>query len=176
MTAFSDALETDIAGNLPDAAHLYEQALHDEDAPLDAYLNLAALYWACIDPGCSRGRSLFTKAAERYDAVLCEAETKYGYVPEIGFWRLYFAFTILGEPPFEEECKVLVTEPGRTLVPYFYIYGTSHGKQYVQQAIRLLADCKASPTTKNRYIISVIEATASSANVAAGIWHDNTPR
>ena len=179
MTSFSDALQQDIAGNISDAASLYEQSIHGEDVPLDAYLNLAVLYWECTDPGFNTGRQLphdlFLRAPERYETVLLAAEQRLGYAPEIKFWKLYFEFTSQGEPPFVEECRILVAEPDSTLVPYFYLYSASNGQQYWQQASQLLALCKALPTTKNRYIISIIEATALRANTAAGKWHDKKP-
>ena len=169
MTVFSDAVQQDIAGNIPIAASLYEQVIHGEDVTLDAYLNLSVLYWQCIEPGFLVAgqrveHDLFMYAAKRYTTVLHEAEKKFGFIPEIEFWRLYFGFITLGEPPFDEECKIIVTKPGSTLVPYFYLYSVVSEQQYSQPSIELLTLCNALPTTKNRYIVSVIEAVASYAN------------
>ena len=79
---------------------------------------------------------------------------------------------------FKEECEKLITSSScDSLVPYFYLYGFVNavdfreyrsllldGLEFEAQANLLLAQCKGLPTTKNRYIISVIESTKNIMN------------
>jgi hypothetical protein len=143
------------------AAEAYEALLAQGNAPLDAYLNLAVLYWQCAEPGFLASTNLdlevVKRAADRYGEVLDEARRRFPENPEVQFWKLYFDQITLGEPPFEEQCKRLVEQSTCSLVPYFYLFSASQGQLYQEQAAKLLDICRAMPTLKNRYIISVIE-------------------
>jgi len=176
MNTFQHAVDADVAERFITATALYEETIRREGTPLDAYINLAVLYWQCTEYGFNAGHRLpldfIRLAGNRYSAVLDAAEMKFGYSPEIGFWRLYFDYITLGEPEFDEKCKALVAEPGCTLVPYFYLYAewNEEGRIYRKEAHQLLAECKSCLTTKNRYIISVLESAASTLAVPGGGW------
>lgn len=155
---FEMAIEQDVGGNRVEAADLYERALEVGIAPLDAYLNLAVLYWEYLDPGHPHVSEFYSRAARRYKEVLGEADVPYTGHPEVEFWRLYFDYILLGNPPFEAECRSIVKEHPNVLMPYFYLYSASEGQEYQEEAQELLRLCKMLPTTKNRYVGSVIEA------------------
>jgi len=178
VVAFLDAVRLDIAaaelvprGNdmppdecashITEAAQAYERVLISEPAaPLDVFINLAFLYWQSTDFGFWSGVGLplpFVKMADsRRRAVFDQAEKIYPANADIRFWRRYFDFITLGEPPFEEECKKLLQESGASLVPYFYLYSSPGEETYERQADELFHVCEKTPTMKNRYIMSVI--------------------
>ncbi len=167
--SLSGAVHEDMNGNIVRAADCYEQIVQVEDAPLEAYLNLAVLYWQCTDYGFNASHNLgidfIHEAGERYETLLQEAGRRFPHHPEIRFWTLYCNYVTLGEPPFVEECKRLVDAASKPLIPCFYLYSASNGREYEKEAHHLLEECLNHPTTKNKYITSVIKGVASRANV-----------
>ena len=157
MSRCDEALVLDIAQKVEQAASVYEEVIHLPDAPLDAYINLACLYWSSTDPGQRFTHNFFYLAGTRMWVVLDEAESKYSTYPEIKFWRLYFQFTTLGEQPFVEQCLEFVKQPNCTLVPYFHIYSQTKEEQYSPKAKLLYQEVLVHRTAKNRYITSVLE-------------------
>jgi hypothetical protein len=144
------------------AADQYEELILREDGTLEDYLNLAVLYWQSAEPGflsSSRADIDFIKrAGRRYREVLDAAEKTFPGSPEIDFWRRYCDLIFLGEPFPLPECTKLLGGSTSTLVPWFFVYSSSGGKEGEKQARDLLALCSADPTLRNRYIISVIES------------------
>jgi len=161
MMSLPSALHEDMDGDVVEAADCYEQAVQAGDAPLEAYLNLAVLYWQCTDYGFNAGHKLgaefIGRAGERYPTLLQEADQCFPDRPEVKFWMLYCDFITLGGLPFVEECERLVKNTSEPLVPYFYLYSSSNGRGYEREASRLLRECLKQPTVKNKYIASVIE-------------------
>ncbi|MBK8033821.1 MAG: hypothetical protein IPK17_30845 [Chloroflexi bacterium] len=99
MDDFQHALDLDVRQELEAAAHAYEQIIAQPDAPLDAYLNLACLYWRCIDFEFTWSLNLeiafIWRAGERVWQVLDAADAAYPDCAEIRFWRAYFRLTTL---------------------------------------------------------------------------------
>ena len=165
MKSLLDAVQRDIEGDYVRAADHYEQVIQAGGASLEAYLNLAVLYWQCTDYGFNASHKLdiefIHKSGERYQLLLQEAGQRFSNRPEIKFWVLYCDYITLGNPPFVEECKLLVDASNQTLVPYFYLYSASQGSEYEAKAHILLEECLKHPTVKNKYIASVIKSVAS---------------
>ena len=153
----NEAITFDINQQYEEAAEAYEAMLNTSDASADVYINLACLYWVCVDPGTIVSKRLFTHASDRMYEVLDEAQAKFGELPEIVFWRLYFNFTILGDPPFPDRALELAQQPDATLVPYFHVYDQTKDPEYRPQVEQLLKATKELPTAKNRYIASILE-------------------
>jgi hypothetical protein len=155
------ALDLDVRQELEAAAHAYEQIIAQPDAPVDAYLNLACLYWRCLDFEFTWSLTLeiafIWRAGERVWQVLDAAEAAYPDCAEIHFWRAYCRLTTLDLPPFVEACRALVEQPSTTLVPYFYLYSATQDSGYREQARRLYCEAQTVLTTRNRYIVSVLE-------------------
>ena len=162
MISFLDALALDIAGKVEHAANAYEQVLQLKDAPIEAFINLACLYWQSTDFGFNAHYRLslefIQKAGRRETEVLDEAERRFGTLPEITFWRMYFAFTSLGEDAFPSEALELVELPNCTNVPYFHIYDQTKDAKYVPKVMDLYNEAQSTQTTKNRYIISLLDS------------------
>ncbi len=158
---FQHALDLDVGQALEAAAQAYEQVIAQPTAPLDAYLNLACLYWRCIDFEFTWSLNLeiafIWRAGERVWQVLDAAEAAYPDCAEIRFWRVYFRLTTLDMPPFIEACRALVEQPNATLVTYFYLYSATQDSHYREQARRLYYEAQTTLTTKNRYIVSALE-------------------
>ena len=164
---YCEAVDKDIEQKIEEAAALYVALLATNAAPLEAYINLAVLYWQCIDYGFLSFHHLSDAFLESayYEPVLDEAEKRFGFQPEIAFWRLYCERMYGGIGPFVEQCLDLVKAPGCTLVPYFYLFVMAKGQEYHAEVRCLLGECKQCPTTKNRYIISMIGSTIKSYKI-----------
>ena len=98
------------AQDLPlEAARAYEEAIASSDADFDTFINLAVLYFVCVDGGYAAHHGLSQEfvdhAWERAYELLDEAESKFGKQTEIAFWRHYFRFVVLGEAPFIKTCE-----------------------------------------------------------------------
>ena len=67
-----DAVHEDMNGDFGGAATCYEQAIQAGNAPFEAYLNLAVLYWQCTDYGFNATHMLSSHAKEiRYFVPTC---------------------------------------------------------------------------------------------------------
>lgn len=144
-----------------EAAQAYEDLIASAQANLDTYLNLAVLYFECMDFGYLAHHKLsdsFIKLAwERRTELLKDAERRFGWHPEIEFWRRYFSYIYGGEAPFFDACERFV-KTGETLVPYLHLVCAPAGERYRQQAEELLKSVRAGRTVKERYIKSVVES------------------
>lgn len=156
MNKYDEAVVLDISQKIEQAADAYEEVIELPDAPLDAYINLACLYWHSTDPGQRFTHDFFHVAGTRMWDVLDETESKYSGYPEIKFWRLYFQFTTLGEQPFVEQCLEFVKQPNCTLVPYFHLFDQTNDKVYFPKVKLLYQEALGHRTTKNRYITSIL--------------------
>lgn len=76
------------------ASYAYESALTLPDAPLEAYLNLAVLYWE----GSEMGNEDYPETLDYYwdhsQMVLDRAEAVFGPLPAITFWRRYMHYKL----------------------------------------------------------------------------------
>jgi hypothetical protein len=161
---FHKAVELDIAEQFERAAELYELVIKEENPPVDAFLNLAVMYWRCTDLGYWASYNLdlsYVKMAQiRCREVLAEARVKLGDIPEVVFWQHYFDYINYGGEYSLSVDKALdfVTQPNSTLVPYFIIYlDSERSSEYLQKAKQLFEEVRLQKTTKNRYIISMLE-------------------
>lgn len=161
MSDYENALALNTALQVEDAAQAYESILQRADAPIEAFINLACVYWRSTEFGFNAGLNLNHKfvgqAGNKMWSVLDQAEKKFKNYPEISFWRMYFSFTTLGEKPFVEECLQFVQQPNSTLVPYFHIYDQTQDRSYISEVKTLYQQCLLEKTLKNRYIISILE-------------------
>lgn len=164
MSAYEMALEHDIAQEIEKAAEYYEISIRESEATLDAYINLACLYWQATDFGFNAALNLpadFIKiAGSRMYAVLESAEKIFGHHSELTFWRMYFDFTSVGEPPFPEKALELAQQSDDTLVPYMHVYDQTRDEKYRIQVEQLLEEANSTPTTKNRYIASILNSSS----------------
>lgn len=163
MITFENAFQLDLDRKIEEAAAAYEEVIQQGDAPVDAFINLACIYWETTDFGFNTGHNLshafFMKAGERVYKVLDEAQARFGELPEITFWRWYFDFTYMGEsaPPLDK-CLELLKHPEANLVPYFYLYSQDRKPEYLAPLQALYNEVLPQKTIKNRYIISIIDS------------------
>jgi hypothetical protein len=162
VKSIREAIEKDIDGDIVGAAKAYEDVILAGSSPLDCYINLSVLYWQCTDFGFNSNLKLdpvFVKSAGvRYTQILHDANEQFVNQPEIKFWELYFDYISLGGPSFIDECKEIVQNPACSLVPYFYLLKMAGEKEFKPQVLKLIEHCRTSLTTKNKYIISVVES------------------
>jgi hypothetical protein len=159
MTFKDLALELDAQQSPVQAAWAYEIAIKKSDADLELFLNLAVLYFECLDFGYAAHHKLSDRfvqgAGLRILEVIKEAEDRFGPHSELDFWRLYFNYIYGGCEPFDNECEELVVR-GDSLVPYVYLFTSSGKKHYQQKAEELLELVKDGLTERKRYIKSLL--------------------
>lgn len=143
-----------------EAAWAYEIATTAPDAELELFLNLAVLYFECVDSGYATHHRLLedfvSGAWTRAFETLQVAENRFGSQTEIEFWRLYFSFIYSDEEPIDDACRKLVDRKD-SLVPYLYLFTSSGKKKYLEEAGELLQIVKDGDTERKRYIKSVLE-------------------
>lgn len=161
MMSLKDAVRADRAGDLASAASAYELLLLEGEAELTVLINLAILYWQATDFGLATAKGLtpaFTAhAAQRFPVLLAQAHKLFPEAAEPMFWTLYIRWADLGEGLSVERCREMLRQDPTALVPIMYLFSQSRGESNRDQAAKLLDTCTRDPTTKNRYIASVIE-------------------
>ena len=153
------ALQDDVEEHIAAVAEGYELLLK-KDPPVEAYLNLACLYWRSTDFGFASYYNLtdtfYLRAGERCYEVLELATKVFPMCPEVVFWQRYFAWADRDVAFSDEECLHITQMPGSSLVPFFRLYLPPQRK-YEKEALTLLAECRALPTIKNGYIVPILE-------------------
>lgn len=154
------ALKFDAQISPVEAAWAYEVAINEPNVEIELFLNLAVLYFGCVDYGYAAHHHLssdfvsgtWTRAFE----ILDKAEERFGKHTEVEFWRLYFSYVYSEEEPIDNTCMTLAQRKD-SLVPYLYLFTSSGKKQYLNQAQELLELVKDGSTERKRYIKSVLE-------------------
>ena len=153
------ALQDDVEEHIVAAAEGYEFLLK-QNPPVEAYLNLACLYWRSTDFGFASYYRLtdtfYLKAGEKCYEVLERAAEAFPECSEVIFWQRYFAWSERDVAFSDEECLRIAQMPSSSLVPFFRLYSPPECK-YEKEALALLAEIQALPTIKNRYIIPILE-------------------
>lgn len=160
MSRFAEALDLDLRQDVLPCAAAYTDAMVEPSAPLEVFINLAFLYWNCTDPGFSGAHHLDSQfvrlAGDRYGEVLQAALTRWPHAVEPQFWEKYFDFAGLGGPDFVDECLGWAQAPGAPDVLALHIYDQTGDERWLPTVARLLREAEHCPTTKNRYIASVL--------------------
>ena len=161
MIELNEAVKLDIEQSLVEASEAYEEVIQHDDAILEGFINLACLYWQVTDYGFNATHKLpvefVQKAGDRMYQILDVAEKRFGSVAEIEFWRNYFNFTTLGGDSFLDKA-IGLGKSGSSLVPYFHIYTQTKDDKYLPEVNQLFTIARTQLTTKNRYIISILES------------------
>ena len=158
----SEAIQLDIDQQIEAAASKYESVLTDPDAPIEAFINLAFIYWESTDYGFNAAHHLspefIQRAAHRYRQILAEARGRFGDNPEISFWEKYFDYVSLGEPPFVDDCYTWLRQGNAPEAIYVHLFAELRDPRHIPHLYSLLRQSENMPTTKNRYIAGVIQA------------------
>jgi hypothetical protein len=156
------ALTADENGWYQQAAAGYEAALLSNPADLEATVNLAVLYWqAARDGTCPSGwisAEFRSHAVRRLPELLESASRRFAGSAQVTFWKKYIAAAGSGEPLEPSECRQLMREHPDYLEPAFVVFAQSAGEEAEPEAMRLLADYSEQPTTRARYVTSIINA------------------
>jgi hypothetical protein len=141
-----------------EAAEAYERAIN-ESGGLEAYLNVAAIYFQCADPGYAAhhhlSREFVALAARRFYEVVGQAQERFPDDGEARFWRLYYEFVHLGANDFTEEAAVIASQTG-SLIPSFFLFTRPGGERYRNQALQLYHEVSRGGSARDRYIASVL--------------------
>lgn len=156
------ALTADENGRFREAAAGYETALLFNPGDLEATVNLVVLYWRVAGfqgrvPG-SLPADFPIHARRRLCELLESASHRFANSAQIRFWTRYIAAADCGEPIESTECRELMRECPDYIEPAFVVFSDSDGSEAEPEAMRLLADCSEQPTTRGRYVTSIINA------------------
>lgn len=145
-----------------EAASAYEKLIQSGGGDISAHLNLAVLYFECIDFGYAAHHNLedsfVRNSLVRAYKTLDQAEQKFGRYNEVDFWRYYFGFIYLGVEPDLDAVQEWLRE-GPSLIPLFHLLMLSSGDSVRRAAEELLESIQPARTERLRYVASVLEST-----------------
>lgn len=158
------AIQAEEAEYYETAIAIYKDMLGQEDTPLDAFINLAFLYFIfAAEPFFAERNKLSTKTKAEikdngYTSVINKGLAKYPDSIELHFWASYFPNRTYFKPFSKEDClKIIETyRDGPSLVPYFYLKTFKEGTYQIENEA-LFEQCKQVKTAKNNYILSFID-------------------
>jgi hypothetical protein len=166
MTKIELAVTKDIQRSFFEAIELYEEIISAQFAPIDAYINLAFIYWRFgADFGFQAANNISNEwrdiGAKKYSKVISDALKLYPQSRELHFWEKYFPHRDYFSDFSSEECLAIIEKYNidESLVPYFFLY-LDNPKKYSVQRNRLLLQCEKTPTQKNVYIMALLTSNA----------------
>lgn len=144
-----------------EAANAYERAIDSGEQSIEAFIDLAVLYWVCTDGGYLAHHHLSQEFVDRADRrareVLDEAARRFGPNAEIAFWQYYFDHISYGKPSDASFCEALL-ESGESLVPSFHLYCLTGKATHRQRCEALRSAAKNRRTERERYLWSVADS------------------
>lgn len=160
---YNEAVKMDISKEYIPAIEMYKLSIEHEKVYMDAYINLAFLYWASSvklnwSLKYNIPREIKIGGFEWAENLLNKANEIFKNC-EIPFWALYFRRRLIGEDISEEEIVEIIDNRTyeKSLVPYFYLFLIDF-KKYLHQRNLLLQECNKNQTAKNIYIKSIIDS------------------
>lgn len=143
-----------------EAAWAYEIALAQGDMELDLVLDLAVLYFVCLDFGYATRHNLpeeFVSGAwTRAFQVLEVGNDRFGANTDLEFWKCYFSSVYVRDEGIEDLSARLLHNSD-SLLPAAYLFLAGE-KEFEGQALELLESVKNGSTERERYIKSILEA------------------
>jgi hypothetical protein len=161
MLEMKIALKEELNKRYLEAVKHYESELNNNSTPpIEAYVNLAFLYWEFAAESTFNDANNIPKewseiGGEKYPDIIELGLQKHPRSVELNFWKRYFPHRHYFEEFTQKECEQIIVEYGdkESLVPYFFLYLFDEDK-YREKRNELLRQCAKSPTAKNRYIMS----------------------
>lgn len=163
MKQYNIAIDKDFNKQYNDAVVYYQKSVDENELNVDAYLNLAFLYWNFQDFGFFTYYNISERLREigyiKYNEIIENGINQFPNNVELKFWKKYFQHIFFGEEFSEKECKKLIERYGEDeyIIPYFYLY-LFDKKKYEVEKNKLLHECAKQPTAKNIYIMSILES------------------
>lgn len=158
------ALIKDINREYLEAVKYYEEEINNSDLPkLDAYINLAFLYWEFaaeqfeFNMPNNIPEEWSVIGGKRFSKIIDMGLKKYPNSIELHFWKKYLPYRLFSTDFSKNECERLLKVYGKniSLVPYFFLYLFDKEK-HKEKIARLTTVCNDVPTAKNLYIKSII--------------------
>jgi hypothetical protein len=160
MTHYERAIQFESEDRLVEAAAEYEKLISDGKYSIELCINLAVLYFVCLDGGYAAyhnfTREFLDNSFERAGQVLDLAESRFGKQDEIEFWRRYLRIRVLGEPETSMDENQFIHS--KSLIPFFYLFISCGGESYQSQASELYTAVSKGLTAKERYIKSTLDS------------------
>lgn len=158
---FSDLARSFDARERPiEAAWAYEIAIASGDLELDLILDLAVLYFVCVDFGYATrhqlSREFVYSAWIRAFQILEVGDKQTGNRTELQFWKHYFRSVYLKDEGIEE-LSVRLVQRNDSPLPAMYLY-LAGNTEFKDKTLELLESVKSGATERERYVRSIIEA------------------
>jgi hypothetical protein len=160
LDALVEARQWDALDRPVEAARAYKAAIRTGSADLEAYLDLAVLYFACLDAGYATHHRLGQEFLDTCNPFqeLDRAQARFGPHPEIIFWRHYMRFIYLGEQP-DHQLAAQLARSGEILVPCLLpLMCGPHPESHRAEGERLLDSVRNGASVRERYVRSVLES------------------
>lgn len=155
------AIAADRSGAIVEAADLYEEAIGGGDQSASVLLDLLVLYWQATDVGLSSAKRLgvefIARSGRRCVALLAEAQRMHPRNAEVEFWARYIWWTDFGGEFTYAQCEELFLRDRAILAPTMRLFGETNGACYRDEALELLVLTRLRGTTRDRYVVSVVE-------------------
>jgi hypothetical protein len=159
MTFHEQATSYDIEQEYIYAAFYYELAIAEERTA-DAFIDLAVFYFQFTDFGINSASRLpldfIHTAFARYHVVIDRGIATFPLNNEMRFWKAYFHHRTVYDDWSEADVLKFLNDDNSNLVPFFHLY-LFDPEKYSEQRDALLKDCGSRLTSKNRWILSLID-------------------
>jgi len=144
-----------------EAVESYEEAIKMASVPLGVYIDLAALYFVCGDPGYNSWHELSDEFMEKSEVRLLQLEEevrqKFGYNSEIRFWIKYYGDVLYGQPYTKEEYEEIANS-GDSSVPYLAVLREFPDNEYYKErAKEAYLMSQGMETARKRYVGNILE-------------------
>ncbi len=166
MNTIENALELEYYRDYAGAVSVYKKIIGNTHPPVDAFINLAFLYWSIVNDrlfdtltkkeyGVSA--ELILASDKMYEFIINLGLQEYPKNIELAFWKLYFSEISYGKDVTEDDYKSLLTHyHNDSLIPYLVL--AAYDKTKYRNELSILREkCSNHPTAKNLYIKAVIE-------------------
>ena len=163
MSDFLTALAYDAAGEYEQAVVVYERAILQPQAPVEAFANLSFIYWESgtqlpMANGEAMPLALSKMPWQRCSQVVKAGLQHYPKDLELSFWAKYYPYRGIFEDFSADDCRQLLVDcvnHNQTLMPYFFL-SLFDEELYRAEIAHILTDCQNRPTAKNRWVASVL--------------------
>ncbi|PRY24540.1 hypothetical protein CLV58_1398 [Spirosoma oryzae] len=166
MNTIENALELEYYHDYAGAISMYKKIIGNMHPPVDAFINLAFLYWSVVNnrlfdrslkKECGVPAELLPASDKMYEFIINMGLQEHPQNIELAFWKLYFSEISYGKDVIEADYISLLTHyHNDSLVPYLVLAAYDKTK-YRNELYLLREECSIHPTAKNLYIKAVIE-------------------
>ncbi len=161
MIDLQQAYNLEGQGDALGALKIYEEAFAQGEGNSNDYIRAAFILFVIQDYGFRAEHEvpsdIISRAWPDSMTYLGVASRNIAQKQEAYFWKKYFAYALLGESDFIDDCNDSIQEG--CLMPYVYLINTDPSNaKYVEKAKQLYSSVKEDFSFKAQYIKSILQA------------------